>query len=190
MTRINLLPWREARRQRRQKQFNMLALATSLMAITGISIAHLWIDQRIDDQARRNGYLQQQIERLAQLAGQVQLMDETKGRLLAEFETIQRLQTSRLHMIRILDCIPRALPEDLFLVSLEAAEWRIVLKGAAGSHYAVSRLLRNLAGSSWLGGPSLHVIESREFDGTRARAFEVVIDRNPLSSSGETREAM
>ncbi len=189
MTRINLLPWREAGRQQRQKQFNRLALTVSLTAIAGVLLTYLWIERHIDSQQERNRYHQQEIERLVQMAEKAKIMDENKGRLLADLEALQNLQASRLHMIRILDFIPRSLPDELFLVSLEAMERQIVLKGAASSNYAVSQLLRNFTDAPWLGEPSLAVIESKEIDGARVRAFEVTVNRTQPDSRA-SRERM
>ena len=64
MARINLLPWREAERKRRQREFAMIH-ATSLGAtvLLGFS-AHLQIDRLISRQQDRNSYLRSEIGEL------------------------------------------------------------------------------------------------------------------------------
>ena len=61
MARINLLPWREAERKRRQREFASAALAA--LAVAGLLAlgVHLQMEAFIAGQQARNQYLQAQI---------------------------------------------------------------------------------------------------------------------------------
>jgi len=186
MTRINLLPWREERRQRKQQAFMAVMAAAALAAAGAVAVTCRLIDQRIAHQEERNGRLRTEIESLRRAAGEAKAMETERTRLLARLNVVQSLQARRAVLPQVLDFIPRALPDDLVLTSLESSAERLTLKGFGGSDTAVSEFMRRLAGSGWLGEPSLTVIETQEIEGAPTRRFEIVIGgRHP----GRSQEA-
>ncbi|MEW7994311.1 MAG: hypothetical protein AB2825_07570 [Candidatus Thiodiazotropha endolucinida] len=54
MARINLLPWREAERKERQKEFGLMVLAGALVAAFIVFGVHQLIQSKIDAQNTRN----------------------------------------------------------------------------------------------------------------------------------------
>lgn len=175
MTRINLLPWREERRQRKQQAFIAIAAAAALVATGGVAVACWQIDQRIAHQEERNGRLRAEIESLKRAAGEAKAIETERTRLLTRLDVVQSLQTRRTALAQVLDFIPRALPDELVLISLESSGERLTLKGLGRSDTAVSEFMRRLAGSGWLEEPSLTVIESQEWEGAPVRRFEIVV---------------
>ena len=72
MANINLLPWREARRQERKKQFLIGLGATLAGAAMSVLLWDLAVNSQIDYQQSRNQYLRTQMTlRLEQLQGRV-----------------------------------------------------------------------------------------------------------------------
>ena len=185
MTRINLLPWREERRRRKQQAFMAVMVAAALAAAGGIAAACQLIDQRIAHQEERNGRLRTEIESLKRAAGEAKAMEIDRTRLLMRLDVVQSLQARRAMLPQVLDFIPRALPDDLVLTSLESSGERLTLKGLGRSDTAVSEFMRRVAGSGWLGEPSLTVIETQEIGGVPTRRFEIVIGGRPPGRSQE-----
>lgn len=62
MARINLLPWREAERKERQKEFGLMVLAGALLSAFVVFGIHLLIQSQIEAQNQRNAYLQREID--------------------------------------------------------------------------------------------------------------------------------
>ena len=61
MTRINLLPWRQALAERRRKYLLVLLLAFACVALAALWLADQVIDQAIDRQVSRNSRLEEHI---------------------------------------------------------------------------------------------------------------------------------
>ena len=61
MAHINLLPWREARRQERQQQFYVALVAGFLFALGVLYFATAFANSLIEEQNSRNTFLQQEI---------------------------------------------------------------------------------------------------------------------------------
>lgn len=176
MTRINLLPWREARRKRKQQDFILLLVAGGLMAGLVIFLLQLQLNQLIANQEARNQYLQGEIARLKKAETEIKELEKIKARLLSRLEVIQNLQASRPEMVKALDAIPRLLPETVYLLTLKSDGTQLTLKGIANSNNAISTFMRNLAESAEFGEPILTVVENRDLNNnTRASVFELSV---------------
>lgn len=161
MPRINLLPWREELRKRRQRDFGVLAgLSVLAMAVVVLGV-HAYFSARIEFQQSRNEYLQQQIALLDERIKEIEELDQEKSRLLARMEIIQQLQASRPEIVHLFDELVETLPDGVYLTKLAQKERNLNLEGVAQSNARVSSLMRNMDGSEWMENPALVEIKAR-----------------------------
>ncbi|HET7588131.1 MAG TPA: hypothetical protein VFL45_08635, partial [Gammaproteobacteria bacterium] len=81
MPRINLLPWREELRKRRQKQFNTAAVGTAVLAIVVVGYWNHAMSASIDYQNQRNNFLKTQISRVDKRIADIKDMQKTRKEL-------------------------------------------------------------------------------------------------------------
>ncbi|MDX1655569.1 MAG: PilN domain-containing protein [Candidatus Competibacteraceae bacterium] len=177
MVRINLLPWREARRRQQQRDFLSLLAAAGLLAVLSVVGLHMYIAGMIEAQEARNQFLRDRIQQLQQAAQRIQQMDQTKDRLEGRLESIESLQASRPDIVRVLDELVRLTPGSIFLRSFEARGNALTLRGVASSNNVVSEYMRNLEGADTFQDPVLKIIETTEVNGVRASTFELTVNR-------------
>ena len=79
MTRITLLPWREARRAKRQRELLMMLAGAALGALGIVFLGHTEIANRNEYQQERNDYLRGEIARLKKAAEELQELQKTKN---------------------------------------------------------------------------------------------------------------
>ncbi len=159
--RINLLPHREMRRERRKKDFVGLVALASLVAVAVAVLVAFGIDHRIDEQAARNDFikaenakLDEQIREIAQLRAEI---DALRARQAA----VESLQTNRTIPVHLMDELVKHTPEGLYLKTMRQDERKVTLTGYAQSNERVSELLRNLANHTpWLERPELVEIKA------------------------------
>ena len=78
MPSINLLPWRQALRQRRRKEFLIgIGAAAGLAALVTL-LTHLTVSSMIDSQNRRNELLKTEIAELDKAIEQILALEEQK----------------------------------------------------------------------------------------------------------------
>lgn len=156
MIRINLLPHRELRRERRKKE--LLGLAATCAAAAGAAIAAVGmaIGQAGDTQAARNALLEAENARLdAQIKEIASLHAEIDG-LRARQQAVENLQSDRTVPVHLLDELVRHTPDGLHLRQVRQEDMKVTLTGYAQSNERVSALLRSLAYSTpWLEKPEL-----------------------------------
>jgi type IV pilus assembly protein PilN len=160
MPHINLLPWREDLRKRRNKEFGVLALVTVLF-MGGVVAGVDWhFKQRIEFQTQRNVFLETQIAALDKKIKEIQDLDREKERLLARMRIIQQLQSSRPEIVHVIDSIVKTLPEGVFYTAIKQTGRAINMIGIAQSNARVSSLMRQLDSSEWFENPNLIEIKA------------------------------
>jgi type IV pilus assembly protein PilN len=173
MARINLLPWREAERKRRQQEFGMMVLGGVL--VTGLVIfgVHLLFESMITAQNQRNAYLQKEIRLVEQQIREIQDLEKTKANLQARIGVITDLQKSRPQIVHLFDEVVTIMPDGVYLNSLEQKGSNISFEGQAQSNARVSSMMRSIEDSEWLNRPKLDFIESKEKTGTGYSHFKL-----------------
>lgn len=187
-TRINLLPWREELRKKRERAFYGM-LAASLLLGAGVwLITHTELNGRIDYQRDRNQFLQQQIAQLDKQIVKIRKLEATKKKLIARMEVIQKLQQGRPQIVHLFYQFVTTLPEGLYLTSLQEQGERITVTGVAESNARVSNYMENLDGSQWLTDPNLNLIEVKDHNGFRTSNFTLVVKQTTPATAKNAKE--
>jgi len=169
MPSINLLPWRQALRQRRRKEFLIgLGAAVGLAALIAL-LAHLTVSSMIDSQNRRNDLLKAEIAELDKAIEQILALEEQKARMIARMEVIDTLQASRPEVVKIFDQMVSTLPEGVYLTSVKQSGRKLEFNGVAQSSTRVSAFMRNIDASESLAAPELKVIQTGKDAGPGAQ---------------------
>jgi type IV pilus assembly protein PilN len=175
MTRINLLPWREARREElKQEFFANLGVAVILAAVL-LGLVYMLLNSSIDAQNGRNGYLQQHIDELNKEVEEIAQLKAKREQLIDRMNVIQGLQGNRPVIVRIFDQFVRTLPDGVYYRKLERIGDKIVIEGTAESNNRVSSLMRRLDASEWFTDPNLTAVTSNPAFGEQANNFSLTV---------------
>lgn len=161
MIRINLLPHREMRRERRKKDFIGLAVLVATVAAGMAFLVGVGINRQISAQEGRNSFIKAendkldgQIKEIANLRAEIDALKARQG-------AVENLQSDRTMPVHLLDELVKNTPEGIYLKTIKQDDKRVTLNGYAQSNERVSELLRNLAGGSpWMERPELIEIKS------------------------------
>lgn len=173
MPSINLLPWREAERQKRQRDFGVALGAAVVAGIAVIMLTMLAYSQMISGQEARNERLTNEIAELEKSILEIDSLERQKERLLARMEIIEQLQKSRPEIVHLFDELVRQLPEGVYLTGMRQVGSRIELRGIAQSSTRVSALMRQIDSSVWLSDPEVERVETKQSGSSRQSEFVV-----------------
>lgn len=160
MAKINLLPWREERRKQLTQEFARQAVLGAILAAAVGAYGWYHVNGMVEQQEQRNEYLQEQIAILQEEIKEIRELEQTKQRLLARMNVIQRLQQRRPQIVHLFSELAATLPDGVYLTSVTQNGDDLTLKGRAESNARVSAYMRNLGASPWLKSPRLEVIET------------------------------
>ncbi|MGI9333474.1 MAG: PilN domain-containing protein [Gammaproteobacteria bacterium] len=180
MPTINLLPWRDELRARRQKDFGMLAVVVALLMAGVVAAVHLAVQSRIDHHQARNDYLLAEIAKLDKQIAEIKNLEKERARLIDRSEKIQQLQFGRPDIVHLMDELVAALPSGTHYTSIVQQQTQLTLVGKAQSNARVTALMRNLEASPWLENPRLRQITTEAVPGIsdlRMSSFTLSIDQ-------------
>lgn len=181
MTRINLLDWRQARRDLRKQQFlRLLGLSATVSALLVFFIVFL-ASGAVDHQKLRNEYLKQQITETDEKITEIKNLEKTRANLLARMQVIEALQASRTATVHFFDEIVNTLPDGVSLTSLKQTGGNVTLSGVAESTGRISTYLKNLDATPWFTNPKL--VEIKTFEKDRQRKAEFTLQVTNLTTA-------
>jgi type IV pilus assembly protein PilN len=171
MIRINLLPWREARRKAHNLQFYILMGMVAGLAASIVLLVHGYYATRISTQLERNKFLKDENTKLDKEIEEIKKLKEEIQALLSRKQVIETLQGDRAQTVRVLEQLVRQTPDGVYLKSIKQTGARIALSGYAQSNARVSTLMRNLEASPYLENPDLVEIKAAIVSNKRLSEF-------------------
>jgi type IV pilus assembly protein PilN len=187
MAQINLLPWRDERRQELKKEFFAIIAIVLAFAVALVLLADRVVNSQIDHQNDRNRYLSEHIAILDKQVAEIRDIQKKRNQLLDRMRVIQELQGNRPIIVRILDQLVRTVPDGVFYTNLGTKDKVITIRGIAESNNRVSSLMRRLDASDWLADPNLDAVRSVPKYGEQATSFNLTV-KVQLPTSGSEGE--
>jgi len=176
MANINLLPWREERRQELKQAFLLVLACVAAVAAALVFLGDNLVSGAIEAQAGRNSYLQRHIDELTLQVQEIEALEEKKQELEDRMTVIQRLQGNRPIIVRIFDDMVNTLPDGVFFTELTRTDDKIMVTGIAESNNRISSLMRRLDGSDWFASSNLKEVAAQPSFGEQASRFNLFFD--------------
>lgn len=162
MAKINLLPWREALREQRKKEFFIISGAVAVLGIVLSGLIWMYFNQQLQDQNDANQTVvaaNQQLDRqLKELDG----LQERKEQIVERMKLIQDLQGVRPVIVHVFDELAKMTPANMYITEFSRQGDKFTLKGNAQDPNVVSDFLRNLDASPWFRNAFMNSFEAAE----------------------------
>ena len=159
MVKINLLPWREEKRQQQKQDFGTAIGAGVMVTCLIFALVYFHIDGLKNYQTSRNNILNQEITRVNKKIKEIKDIESKKNKLLTKIEVIQQLQESRPQIVHLFDELAKSTPEGVFLTQFKQSGKTLTFTGKAQSNARVSAYMRGIEKSLWMESPVLQVIK-------------------------------
>jgi len=187
MPHINLLPWRDELRKRREKEFMVTAVIAALMMGAVVLGVHLHYESRIAYQDQRNQFIETEITSLDKKIKEIEDLKKERDRLIARTNVIQNLQSGRPEIVHVFDELVTTLPDGVYYTKVAQKGRGLNLQGVAQSNARVSSLMRSLDTSTWFTNPSLVEIKSdnKKEQSVRLSAFSLNVKQAAKKKEGE-----
>jgi type IV pilus assembly protein PilN len=185
MIRINLLPWREARRKAHNLQFYILMGMVAGLAASIVLLVHGYYATRISTQTERNRFLKDENTKLDKEIDEIKKLKEEIQALLSRKQVIETLQADRAQTVYLLEQLVRQTPDGVYLKSIRQTGAKVNLTGYAQSNARVSTLMRNLEASPYLENPDLVEIKVANVNNKRLSEFNMNVSIRRLQTESD-----
>ncbi len=177
MARINLLPHRQIKRAERQRQFNLMLVATMVAGGAIVFAGYTFIGTKIDAQSGRNHRLEEANAKLDKEIAEIQTLKGQIHDVLSRKQVVENLQSNRSQAVVVLDEISRQLPEGVYLKSIKQQQTGVItLQGIADTNARVATLVRNLFSSQWMVSPNLVEIKAAKVNNLKYNDFTMSVN--------------
>ncbi len=186
MAKINLLPWRQVYREEKKREFLGIIAGVGLVAAFA---AYLWVSSvqsAIENQNARNQLLNQEIKKLDAQVKEISEIKKVRDDLLARIKVITDLEGTRPVIVRYFDELARAIPDGVWVNSVERKGNVITIAGVAESYNRVASFMRNLESSDWYASPNLSSVQAAPNEGEDASTFKMTVETSaPVDPAAE-----
>jgi len=180
--RINLLPWREARRRAQRQHLGVLGGMVAVLGLLIVGAVHLTIAGYISVQSDRNEFLKRENVRLDKEIEEIRKLKTEIAALLARKQITERLQADRAQAVYLLQELVQQVPDGVYLKSIKQAGLKVNLVGYAQSNARVSTLMRNFGASPYLEKPDLVEIKAVTISKKRVSEFNMNVNLKQLQT--------
>ncbi|WP_447553882.1 PilN domain-containing protein [Vreelandella sp. EE22] len=170
---INLLPWRDARREKRTRRFyHVLLVALVAGGLLALGVAAIY-QQELDQQKMRNAYITRHIEILEREISNVERYQESATQLSTQLELFRTLQSERTDTVELFNALAASLTEGVVYEQLSREGGQVRVTATANDERQVSEQLRRIARMPGLAVPVLSEVTSAPDQQGRLFRFEV-----------------
>jgi type IV pilus assembly protein PilN len=187
--RINLLPWREARRKAQRQHLGVLGGMVAALGLLIVGAVHLTIAGYIAEQSARNEFLKRENVRLDKEIEEIRKLRGEIAALLARKQVIERLQADRAQAVHLLEELVQQVPDGVYLKSIKQTALKVNLVGYSQSNARVSTLMRNFAASPHLENPELVEIKAVTVSNKRVSEFNMNVSLKRLQTEDASKAA-
>lgn len=167
MARINLLPWRQEERERKNKEFAIMAGAVAALTILIVLLVLTYLNNELSNQQAANDMIRNENARLDGVLTEIESLEQQRTEMLDRMRVIQDLQGRRFVPVRVWDDIARAVPQAMYMTGMRREGQTITFSGFAADANVVSEFVRRLDATPWLGASGVPNIQ------TDLQAYEV-----------------
>ena len=177
MTKINLLPWREERRQELKRQFFVILFGVALIGAGCVYLVEMTVQGQIENQRNRNDFIVSETKKLDAKIKEIEELKKKRERLVERMNVIQDLQGNRPVIVHVFDQLAKTIPDGVFYNSITANGDTFTIEGLAEANNRVSNLMRNLSASHMFSEPNLSTVQVQERNGEDWSRFSLKVKR-------------
>ena len=183
MTKINLLPWREERRQELKRQFFVILFGVALIGAGCVYLVEMAVQTQIESQRNRNNFIVGETKKLDAKIKEIEELKKKRERLVERMNVIQDLQGNRPEIVHVFDQLAKTVPDGVFYKSIKVAGDTFNINGLAEANNRVSNLMRNLNASPLFSEPSLSTVKTVERNGEDWSEFALTVKKKKLAKA-------
>jgi type IV pilus assembly protein PilN len=174
MIRINLLPFRAARKKENiRRQVSLFLLSLVLVCIC-LFVIHQRLGAKVKSLNHKAETLKQQLKSKRKAAKEVDAIKKALAALQQKLDAIKWLEQNRREPVRLLEGMTEMLiPQRMWLTDLASDLVTVTLKGVALDQKTVADFMIQLEGSGLFSSVNLSTIRQTEMQGINVKSFEI-----------------
>jgi type IV pilus assembly protein PilN len=177
MIRINLLPFRAARKRENIKRQIGIYICTVLIVIAAALIYSQRLFDRVSDLKDEETKVKKELASYKKELDEIRNLDRKIKEIKTKLNVIKNLEKGKTGPVLLLSDVADAVPKDkLWLDSLKESKGTLTLKGTAMDNETVALFMKNLENMEHITTVDLKSATSREIKAYRLKVSDFVLD--------------
>ena len=186
MIRINLLPYREARRAQRSQLLVLAFVGILLLAVLLYYGVYSIFSARVADERGKVQYLQRVTTQLDQKIASIADLRKKRDELFSREGIITDLQNKRDMVVHLFNTLARVTPDGVFLTHLRQTGNAITVDGYAQANDQVAAFMRNIEASRIFEKPELNIISKSTLNNEDVGQFTLQMSIRPPTAPAQS----
>ena len=184
MIRINLLPYREARRTQRSQLLVLALIGILLLAALFYYGIYSVFSARVSAEQQKVQYLQGITTQLNKKIASIADLRKKRDELLSREGIITDLQDQRDMVVRLFNTLAQVTPDGIFLTKLQQTGDSITVDGYSQANDQVAAFMRNIEASKIFEKPELNIISKSRLGNEEVGQFTLQMSiRTPTAAN-------
>lgn len=149
MAKINLLPWREERREQKKKEFFTISAGVALLGVVLSALVWTYFNNELQNQNEANQLVVTENQKLDQQLKELEGLQARRDEIIERMKLIQDLQGVRPVIVHVFDEMTKLTPSNMYITEFSRKADQFTLIGKAQDPNVVSDYLRALGSSPW-----------------------------------------
>ena len=172
MIRINLLPFRAARKRENIKRQISVYVLCVILLLVGMLYTFLQLNGKLGDARNTQASLKKELGKYEQTIKRIDELDKSIQLIEQKLEVIKKLEQGKQGPVRLLDELAEAVPKNrLWLEALAESGGSLTLRGAARDNETVADFMVNLERAEHIKSVDLQSIQAAEEEGVQLAKF-------------------
>jgi type IV pilus assembly protein PilN len=178
MIRINLLPFRAARKKENiRRQISILSLSVFLMLAVLIYF-NIHLGGRIKTLKKNVTVTNNELKKYQEITRQIEDIKKKLAVLEKKTEVIRKLETDRFEPVQILEAMTdKIIAKRMWFTSFDDHPKDIKVTGIALDNKTVADFMTRLEGSGWFSAVKLNTLEKHVVQGSSLKKFSIACDK-------------
>jgi Tfp pilus assembly protein PilN len=186
MIRINLLPYREARRAKRSQFLAAALLGILLLAALFYYGIYSIFSARVASEQTKVNYLQGVATQLDTKIASIADLRKKRDELLAREGIITDLQDQRDMVVQVFNTLAAETPNGVFLTHLQQSGNSMTVNGYAEDNDQVAAFMRNIDASKIFTEPQLNIISKSKLGSEEVGQFTLQMNIRKPTAAGKS----
>lgn len=175
---INLLPWRQQQRDRRERIFKRCLILTVIIAIAIVLIIHNVLNARLRQLQHKNKLLSANVKQLVATNAQLNIDKISYQRLIDKMNHLNLLHNQATQTVHLFEVVTDSVPKGLFLEKFSRKGEQIFLAGHANVNATVTLFLNHLVQSHLFKNAELTRLSADEHSNDLGQYFEITLGQH------------
>ena len=176
MIKINLLPFRAARKRENIRREVSIFLLTMLFLFVAGGYMHIFFSHELDDLQSKETRLREESRKYDKILREIGLLKKEIKLVETRLEVIKGLESHRTEAVQLLEEVAFAAPvERLWLRSLSGSKGQLTLQGTAMDNNTVARFMTRLDKAEHILSVDLKSSQLRNFPEYKLKASDFVL---------------